>query len=219
MAEARPDQEPSIEEILASIREIISDDDEAEKQADAQPAEPTPAPAAIAEPEPAQEEADDILDLAAFAQVPEPRHVPEENTKPLAGIDLAPRGAPMVDFTDPEARPEPEPEAEPEAEIEPEQPAPAPAPAPARAASPAPAAAPLPESLLTETAKAASVDSLARLAQNIAISRGNGGTLEDIVREMLKPMLRDWLDRNLPPMIERMVERELERLVKQAMDR
>ena len=37
-------------------------------------------------------------------------------------------------------------------------------------------------------------------------------TLEGMVREMLRPMLRDWLDANLPPMVETMVAREIERI-------
>ena len=32
---------------------------------------------------------------------------------------------------------------------------------------------------------------------------GNGKTVEDLVKEMLRPMLKEWLDRNLPPMVER----------------
>ena len=37
-------------------------------------------------------------------------------------------------------------------------------------------------------------------------------TLEGLVREMLKPMLRDWLDANLPRIVESMVSREIERI-------
>ncbi len=217
MAEARSDQEPSIEEILASIREIISDDDAAEKEAAAAiesvSAEPEPAPAPVDLDMGAGEKTrdafdinadDDILDLAAFADDPK-----EERRDPLAGIDLSKTDMNLA-FTDPEvAAPEPAPAPEPE-------------PAPVAAAMTPPPATDIidTESLLNQSAKAASVDALSRLAQNIAISRaGNGGTLEDIVREMIRPMLKDWLDRNLPPMIERMVERELERMVKAAMDR
>jgi cell pole-organizing protein PopZ len=43
---------------------------------------------------------------------------------------------------------------------------------------------------------------------------GNGKTLEDLVKEMLRPMLKEWLDRNLPPMVERFVEREIVRLTR-----
>ena len=43
---------------------------------------------------------------------------------------------------------------------------------------------------------------------------GGGKTLEDLVKEMLRPMLKEWLDRNLPPMVERYVEREIVRLTR-----
>jgi cell pole-organizing protein PopZ len=42
----------------------------------------------------------------------------------------------------------------------------------------------------------------------------NGKTVEDLVKEMLRPMLKEWLDRNLPPMVERFVEREIVRLTR-----
>ena len=42
----------------------------------------------------------------------------------------------------------------------------------------------------------------------------NGRNLEDIVKEMLRPMLKEWLDKNLPPMVERYVEREIVRLTR-----
>jgi cell pole-organizing protein PopZ len=35
-----------------------------------------------------------------------------------------------------------------------------------------------------------------------------------MVKEMLRPMLKEWLDRNLPPMVERIVEREIVRLTR-----
>ena len=218
MADARNDQEPSIEEILASIREIISDDDAAAAKAEPAPepvAVPEPEPEFVAAPAPAAKEDDDILDLSGFAEAPiQMKENPSDNEDPLAGMDLEKSKDMNVDFTDPEPEPTPEPEPEP-------IPEPEPAPAPIMASLSAVSGASLnTDSLLTDRAKGESLDSLTRLAQNIAISRaGNGGTLEDIVREMIKPMLRDWLDRNLPPMIERMVQLELERLVKQAMDR
>ncbi|CAN5857221.1 PopZ family protein [soil metagenome] len=43
---------------------------------------------------------------------------------------------------------------------------------------------------------------------------GNGKTVEDLVKEMLRPMLQEWLDRNLPPMVERYVEGEIVRLTR-----
>ena len=41
-------------------------------------------------------------------------------------------------------------------------------------------------------------------------------TLEMMVREMLKPLLREWLDRNLPYLIERMVKKEIDQMVNRA---
>jgi cell pole-organizing protein PopZ len=40
----------------------------------------------------------------------------------------------------------------------------------------------------------------------------NARTLEDLVREMLRPMLKAWLDDNLPGMVERLVRAEIERV-------
>ena len=53
------------------------------------------------------------------------------------------------------------------------------------------------------------------VAPNPGPAMGAGGkTIEDLVNEMLRPMLKDWLDRNLPPMVERIVEREIVRLTR-----
>ena len=41
-----------------------------------------------------------------------------------------------------------------------------------------------------------------------------GRSLEDIVTEILRPMLKEWLDKNLPPMVESFVEREIVRLTR-----
>ncbi|MCD8497886.1 MAG: DUF2497 domain-containing protein [Alphaproteobacteria bacterium] len=42
-------------------------------------------------------------------------------------------------------------------------------------------------------------------------------TIEDVVRDELRPMLREWLDKNLPPLIERLVQDELERVTKRVL--
>ena len=72
------------------------------------------------------------------------------------------------------------------------------------------------------TAKA-STDVLSELAAAILDRRDlavdtsrNEMTLEGIVREMLKPILREWLDRNLPYLIERLVKREIDLMVNRA---
>lgn len=43
-------------------------------------------------------------------------------------------------------------------------------------------------------------------------------TLEQIVYEIVRPMIREWLDDNLPSMVERMVKREIERVVRRGLD-
>jgi cell pole-organizing protein PopZ len=42
----------------------------------------------------------------------------------------------------------------------------------------------------------------------------NARTLEDLVKEMLKPMLKSWLDDNLPTLVERLVRAEIERVTR-----
>ena len=171
-AEKTPEQEPSIEEILASIRQIISDDDEK----DVEPPPPPP----VLEP---------VVVAAAPPPPPPPAPEPEED---------------ILELTDP---------IEESVEIDFQEPAPVAAPTPR---------APEPDSgILTESARTATLSSMAKLAGNMPLTRhrdyGNI-TLEDLVREMLHPMLRDWLSDNLPPMVERMVQKELEKLARQAQD-
>jgi uncharacterized protein len=48
------------------------------------------------------------------------------------------------------------------------------------------------------------------LAQTVLIE--NARTLQDLVLEMLRPMLKSWLDDNLPPLVERLVLAEIERM-------
>jgi len=64
---------------------------------------------------------------------------------------------------------------------------------------------------LLSSATAAAVDSAFNaLAQTVLIQ--NARTLEDLVREMLRPMLKSWLDDNLPGLVERIVKAEIERV-------
>ena len=173
-------QEPTMEEILASIRRIISED---ESPAEAAPAanEPGPAPAPVAaapipEPEPAP------------APAPEPVHAfeDEEVLELTDRYDEAPKAAtgPVAthsigDIDAFEAPRAPEP-------------APAPQPAPVYAAPPQPA----PASLLTPQVAQAASASFDNFARSFQVS-GSGRSLEDLVTELLKPMLRDWLNQNL----------------------
>ena len=45
---------------------------------------------------------------------------------------------------------------------------------------------------------------------------GGGPTIEDIVRAEMRPLLKQWLDTNLPPLVERLVRAEIERVVGRA---
>ncbi len=95
---------------------------------------------------------------------------------------------------------------------EPERGAPVAAPV-ASAPIPAEPAAPTPESILSPRTAEASrgpLDALSRLVVKPDVAGSD--TLEGMVREMLRPMLRDWLDQHLPAMVETMVAREIDRI-------
>ena len=48
----------------------------------------------------------------------------------------------------------------------------------------------------------------------LTVLNRNARTLEDLVQDMLRPMLKAWLDQNLPPMVERLVKAEIERVTR-----
>lgn len=109
----------------------------------------------------------------------------------------------------------------------PPAPEPRPAPQAPRAEAPrpearpqAPAAAPAEESgLVSPLAAAAAAAAIGQLARAVAddrkasVQRGSGVTIEDLVREELRPMLKSWLDQHLPPLVERLVKSEIEKLL------
>ncbi len=65
--------------------------------------------------------------------------------------------------------------------------------------------------MLLSAHTSAAVDSAFNaLAQTVLVQ--NARTLEDLVREMLRPLLKSWLDDNLPGMVERIVKAEIERV-------
>lgn len=69
------------------------------------------------------------------------------------------------------------------------------------------------ETILSDRAAQASSRSLDTLAKIVVRPEVQGSdTLEGLVREMLRPMLREWLDANLPGMVEAMVAREITRI-------
>jgi cell pole-organizing protein PopZ len=95
----------------------------------------------------------------------------------------------------------------------------APAPAPgAEEAPPAEALSLSPQSLVAPTVAAATTAAVGKLLRAVAQERGaavhrGGPTIEDVVREELRPLLKEWLDTHLPPLVERLVRAEIERVV------
>ena len=199
---ASPDgtPDPSMEDILASIRRILNED-EVPKSA--------PEPAFPAEPKPG------VRVLDASMMVPE---TPVRDTVAARDPEPAPRE---------ERAPDPEPAASvtalaPFALVAPVETAVPPAAsdksagqplmAQAKAASQPGMALVAPEAA---AAAGASVDALMRTLaneRNTAVQRG-GPTIEDLVRAEIRPLLKDWLDNHLPPLVERLVRSEIERVV------
>ncbi len=204
-----------MEEILASIRRIIADDD-ASKTVQRAPEPLRPEPQPIPPPPPAPPVA---APLPSYE--PEPQFEPEP---PIAMVSdaIAEQASDILDLTESMAAPMPPPE--------PEMPPPEPAPVPQFrtidgssdlefdevSEKPAAYAAPAVSredgrGRLVSSETSAAVDSAFNaLAQTVLVQ--NARTLEDLVREMLRPMLKTWLDDNLPGMVERLVRAEIERV-------
>jgi cell pole-organizing protein PopZ len=237
MAKPNPSAEPSMEEILASIRRIISDD--------GAPVGPAPRPTVVPEPTPPPSHVseDDLDRLFARAGETDPSEAPD----PEAEIDVleltetemaaaAPQGAPLVEGLRPDesevafvdrigpAAEEAEALAAAEAEIPPPfRTAPEPLPPPQVAQSeqlrpavrrPEPAGEPLrePEEDPLVSARTGATVNAAFGQLTHTILATNARTLDDLVKEMLRPMLRGWLDENLPAIVERLVRAEIERV-------
>jgi cell pole-organizing protein PopZ len=193
MSAANPKtQEPSMEEILASIRRIIADDQDGGKAAPSatlqQPARAAPLPPAA--PPPARRE-EEVLDLSEVA-------TPVGGRGPSLDLDqddIDYREAREMDFDalevedDPvmAAAPEPQPRFEPEPQ-------------------------PFHERLISTSTDSTVTGSFNMLAHTVLTQ--NARTLEDLVKEMLKPMLKTWLDDNLPTLVERLVRAEIERVTR-----
>jgi len=162
--QAAPGGDPSMEDILASIRRILSEDETAA------PAANPPSEADL--PPEAKPEGEDVLVLDPAMMVADPAREAEPVTA-----------------------------------------------APPPVAAPAPPPAPAPQLVAPETAAAAasSVEGLVRtLTERTTRVSSSGPTIEDIVREELRPLLKSWLDVNLPPLVERLVRAEIERVVGRA---
>jgi len=235
MAEAKEAQEPSMEEILASIRRIISDEDTPEAEA-AEPAPEeeaedggaemdqndldalfdSPAPA---EPEPEPEDSEkemDQNDLDALFDAPEPAEEPEPEPEPaepiiVEGLDPEDADISFAEEEDDEDEDDAPLDLGPEFEVAEPEPQPEPV-IEVNMDAPIDSAAQMAEALLSPTTDAVVSSAFGNLAHTI-LSK-NARTLEDLVQEMLRPMLKGWLDDNLPTIVERLVRQEIERVTR-----
>ncbi|HEY0599583.1 DUF2497 domain-containing protein [Brevundimonas sp.] len=200
-------QEPTMEEILASIRRIISEDDA--------PAETAPAAAAPAEDEPEEaevspalmdetpsmQEADgseeDVLELTDTYEAPAAESIGDLDVSP-AETDVDP--FPVEAVSESVFAPEPE--------------------HPSDTASHA--AATGYDTLVGESAAASAASAFAGLASSLKKSEPmepttpSGPTLDELARSLLRPMLKEWLDANLPGIVEAQVRKEVERIARNA---
>jgi cell pole-organizing protein PopZ len=69
------------------------------------------------------------------------------------------------------------------------------------------------DALVSGKAARASKAALAALSSVTIDPRAGENTLDGVVREMLRPMLKEWLDANLPDLVERVVAREVARVI------
>jgi cell pole-organizing protein PopZ len=221
-----------MEEILASIRRIIADDEAKPPAAAAPPAKapvmsdippsaipaaqpaaarPAPPPAKPAAPPaaPAPPPSNSQNDIDALLNGLDEATTPAEIRPPLPDGDV-------FELTDEMAVPDPpQPpfhKVDPHDDLEFTETAAAKALHRPRAYEPpfeSPAAPP-PQPILSRSTVSA-VESAFNTLANTVLSN-NARTLEDLVKEMLRPMLKSWLDDNLPGLVERIVKAEIERV-------
>lgn len=241
--------EPSMEEILASIRRIIADDEAKPPPAEAAKPEKAAAPVAPPKPQatndvppskvvPAKPAAEKPAPPPAAKPAPAPPPAPAADASNnqddidalLAGLDAA---TPAPEVRAPEPEPEPDVlELTDEMAVDPTPPPPPPsfrkveprddlefAESPPSRPTPPPSyaqvdfdAPPLPpqQPILAQSTVSAVESAFNSLAHTVLSS--NARTLEDLVKEMLRPMLKSWLDDNLPGLVERIVKAEIERV-------
>ena len=245
-------QEPSMEEILASIRRIIADDEAkppaAEKPASAaapakpekpaaakapvmndippsaipaaqaaaakavappaKPAPPPPAPPPPAPPPPAAPVVSNSQDdIDALLNGLDEATTPEEIRPPLPDAEV-------FELTDEMAVAEPEPsfhKVEPQDDIVFAESAAARAPHRQPSFEPPPLESSTPSRPILSHSTVSAVESAFNSLAHTVLSN-NARTLEDLVKEMLRPMLKSWLDDNLPGLVERIVKAEIERV-------
>ncbi len=176
-----------MEEILASIRRIISEDD-TPAEADAAPAEPPAVAEAAPEPAPHVEPVAD----AAPESAPEPAPVEPEHIAAAAPVVAAPQPIEeeALELTE---------KVETHGDLD------------VFASEPAPA--PKVESLVSDHIASAAASAFGALSAAVTMPKGER-TLEDVVRELLRPLLQQWLDAHLPGIVQQTVEAEVDRIAR-----
>ena len=210
MSQTAKAQEPSMEEILASIRRIIADDDGGPAKTPEPAPSAAPPPAAVAESEPAPPPAsvNNQSDIdAMMADLDEPAR--EQPAPPPPA--MAPSTAEVFELTEAHVAPQPAPsfrtiEGDSDVIFTDHVPEPEPV-----VEEPAPQATAPDDHALLSNATTAAVDSAFNSLAATVLGH-NARTLEDLVKEMLRPLLKSWLDDNLPGLVERIVRTEIERV-------
>jgi len=184
--------EPSMEEILASIRAIIADDREAVA------AKPAPAVANVPTPT--------LPQIVVSNDAPQVAKPAAEFIPPRAEPTAEPAPAPNVVWARPRVEPAPEPEPNPEA---------------ATAETSEPEAERGPElvyeqinepPLLSDETDRAVAASFEALTASVAMQSAE--LVDRLTKEMLRPMIKSWLDEHLPSMVERLVRAEIQRVAR-----
>ncbi len=231
MAEAKAEQEPSIEEILESIRQIISEDAEEEaKTAEADKKDKGSDPGLSLTPEKEKPVPPSNLSLKPEAEKP----------VPPSDLSLKPKEEKPIPPSDLSLKPK---EEKPDAKKEPLSLTPDIAepvnPASTdidmtdtnmdididmtdRAAEQDKETAAADALMSPETANAVTTSLAKLLTSNLAVESGKHEgkvTLEDMALTIMKPLIKAWLDQNLPAIIEKAVTKEVEKLSRRAMDR
>lgn len=206
MSAADAQAEPTMEEILASIRRIISEDDSTAPAAEAAPvAEPDFGDEVLELNEPVVEMPETVSPDFDFDALP----VDDEPEVALEEIIVEDR------VEEPEPEPEPEPVAPPPAPV-----AAAPMPEPVYVPAPEPEPAPFPfdQGLVSNPIADKTSSVFAKLAPNTTLPGMfiSGNTVEAMVGELIKPMLKEWLDANLPRIVEEKVEAEVARIARRS---
>jgi cell pole-organizing protein PopZ len=227
MSKTSGQKDPSMDEILGSIRRIITEDNAQSGQPDVSAED-----AQVATD-------DDILDLTDALETTgeqEERREPVlkpveagngdegpeaqgERREPVLGIHSPAAAAPVAE--PPVAKPEAATEIPPEGDTpgQEEEPAMAVSDEPAPQAEQPQTAG---ETIVSETTSSATTAALGELSRAVEEKAGRlrlgegDATVSDIVKELLRPMLSEWIDENLPPIVERVVRREIQKLVDRA---